>query len=217
MCGRFTLRTPHNLLVERFMLATAPEWPPRYNIAPTQDTLVIRAQEGQRIATPRRWGLIPSWAKDPKIGNSLINARSETVAEKPTFRSAFKRRRCLIPANGYYEWKREGKLKLPHLYQVRGGEPFAFAGLWERWQELETFTVLTTIANELAAKVHDRMPVVLSLMDCDRWLDPDSDPAELVRLLEPYPAAEMTDTAVSTFVNNARNEGPECMTCINSL
>ncbi len=212
MCGRITLRTPMNLIVERFMLDSAPStFVPRYNIAPTQTTLVVRADEGKHIAANLRWGLIPSWAKDAKIGVSMINARSETVAEKPAFRSAFKKRRCLVPVDGYYEWLREGKTKLPHLYQIKDGEPFALAGLWERWQEVETFTVLTTSANELAAKVHDRMPVILSPLDCERWLDPDSDPADLQKLLEPYPTDDMTDTPVSTFVNSSRNEGPECM------
>lgn len=205
-------------LAERFMVETPLfEVRARYNIAPTQDTLVIRAHDGKREAAMLRWGLIPSWAKDTKMAASLINARSETVAEKPAFRSAFKKRRCLVPVDGYYEWLREGKAKLPHLYQMKDGEPFAFAALWESWQEVETFTVLTTAANELAAKVHDRMPVILGPLDCERWLAPESDPGDLAKLLGPYPATDMTDTPVSTHVNNARNEGPECVQCVSSL
>jgi putative SOS response-associated peptidase YedK len=213
MCGRFTLREPLGPLVERFMarLVAELDWPPRYNIAPTQEALVIRSEEGERVAAPLRWGLVPSWAKDTKLAASMTNARAETVAEKPAFRAAFKKRRCLVPADGYYEWRREGKLRLPHLYQIHGGEPFAFAGLWERWQDLETFTILTTSANALAAQVHDRMPVILSPLDSARWLDPASDPNALLRILEPYPAADMTDTPVSTYVNNSRHEGPDCI------
>src|SRR5687767_14077263 len=129
-------------LAERFMVATPLlELRPRYNIAPTQDALVVRAYDGKRAAALLRWGLIPSWAKDTKIAASLINARSETVGEKPDCRSAFKKRSCLVPVDGYYEWLRERNTKLPHLYRINGGEPFAFAGLWERWQDLETFTV----------------------------------------------------------------------------
>jgi putative SOS response-associated peptidase YedK len=216
MCGRFTLRTPQSVLVPEFM-AEFPVIVPRYNIAPTQETVVVRLDEdGQRVAVPMKWGLIPSWAKDAKIAASLINARGETVAEKPAFRAAFKRRRCLIPADGYYEWLREGKQKLPHLYQIEQGKPFAFAGLWERWNDIETFTVVTTSANDLAAKVHDRMPVILSKLDRERWLEPSAEPAELTKLIEPYPAADMTDTPVSTHVNNARHEGPECLASPNA-
>jgi putative SOS response-associated peptidase YedK len=205
------LRTPQSVLVPEFM-AEFPVVVPRYNIAPTQETIVVRLNEaGQRVAVPMKWGLIPSWAKDAKIAASLINARGETVAEKPAFRAAFKRRRCLIPADGYYEWLREGKQKLPHLYQIKQGELFAFAGLWERWNDLETFTVVTTSANDLAAKVHDRMPVILSPLDRQRWLNPEAQAEDLTKLIEPFPSADMTDTPVSTHVNNARNEGPECL------
>jgi putative SOS response-associated peptidase YedK len=212
MCGRFTLRTPQNVLVTRFMLETTPSLFERYNVAPTQESLVVRAMDGHRQGVFMRWGLIPSWAKDSKIGASLINARAETIAEKPAYRTAFQRRRCLVPADGYYEWKREGKRKLPFLYERKDGAPFALAAVWDSWQGMETFSVLTTSANELAQEVHDRMPVILSELDYAPWLDDKVPAADLLPLLTPFPASDMTCRAVSPTVNNARNEGPECIT-----
>lgn len=209
MCGRFTLRTPMNRLAERFRFETSAELSitPRYNIAPTQDVLAIRQHDGQRCATFLRWGLIPSWAKE--VGTGTINARSETLVEKPMFRNLLKRKRCLVIADGYYEWRTEGKAKLPLFYEVERGEPFAFAALWDSWQGLETCSLITTRANELAKAVHDRMPVILHDSDYDAWLDPSvTDPAYV---LEPYEEAAMSVRPASHYVNSSRHEGPECL------
>jgi putative SOS response-associated peptidase YedK len=221
MCGRFTLRTPLGLLVEQFLAEPAPalQLALRYNVAPTQHVPVVRLDAGRRQLTTMHWGLIPSWAKDPKVGYSTINARADTLAAKPAFRTAFKKRRCLVLADGYYEWLREGKQKLPYLYEVDGGRPFAFAGLWEQWwgenregPPLESCTIVTTSANELARNVHDRMPVILDEADQAAWLDPQQqDAAALAHLFDPFPADRMTIRPVSVYVNNARNEGPQCL------
>jgi putative SOS response-associated peptidase YedK len=211
MCGRFTLRTPMNLLAQRFLFDTQNvlELSPRYNIAPTQNVLAVRNEQGQRWSALLHWGLIPAWAKDAKVAYSTINARAETLAEKPAFRTAYRRRRCLVLADGYYEWKREGKAKLPLLYEIEGGQPFAFAGLWEAWRGFESCTIITTTANDLAKHVHDRMPVILQENDFDAWLDTAHENADY--LLQPFPAAQMSVKPVGTFVNNARNEGPDCI------
>ncbi len=220
MCGRFTLRTPLGLLVEQFMLQHSLPFTPRYNIAPTQNVLAVRSEQGERSPVLLHWGLIPAWAKDTKIGYSTINARADTLATKPAFRTALKKRRCLIPADGYYEWLKEGKIKQPYLYEVDGGQPFAFAGLWEQWwgpnhqssTPLESCTIITTEANDLARQVHDRMPVILDAVDYDVWLDPANQDAESLRyLFDPFPADRMTVRAVSTYVNNAKHEGVECL------
>lgn len=217
MCGRFTLRTKLNVLLDQFAaeLGETKTFDARYNIAPTQEVLAIRHPR-QLVAL--RWGLIPSWAKDAKIASSTINARGDTVADKPAFRSAFKKRRCLVLADGYYEWLKDGKAKLPHLYEMDDGRPFALAGLWERWggpdgnTPVETCSLITTDANELAAKVHDRMPVILPPDEYDLWLDPEfQDRDKLLSMLRPFPADEMTVRPVSTFVNNARNQGEACV------
>jgi putative SOS response-associated peptidase YedK len=219
MCGRYALDATAEDLIEGFKLLRKLEWTkPRYNIAPTQQVLGLRFDEE---ATPRepvrlKWGLIPSWAKDAKIGNSLINARGDTVATKPSFRAAFKKRRCLIPATGFYEWLRiDPKNKQPFLIAPADGRLMAFAGLWEYWDKgdepIESCTIITTDANEPMTAVHDRMPVILDPDDYDRWLDPASDPAALQELLRPAPDDFLTFTKVSTVVNNARNERPECV------
>jgi putative SOS response-associated peptidase YedK len=164
-----------------------------------------------------QWGLIPSWAKDPKIGNKLINARAETLAEKPSFRNAFKRRRCLIIADGFYEWQKLEKRKQPYYIKMQDGKPFAFAGLWENWkspegEEVISCTIVTTAANSLMEPIHDRMPVILSLDECDRWLDSSvSDPQVLQSLLKPYKSDEMQAISVSATVNNPANETAECI------
>jgi putative SOS response-associated peptidase YedK len=207
MCGRYTLRSKLNVLLRQFGAETSiQQLPLRYNIAPTQDVPVIRQADAGRELVTMRWGLIPSWSKDPKKGPLLINARADTVAEKPSFRSAFKNRRCLIPADGFYEWKADGRKKQPYLFEVHDGEPFAFAGLWEQWKEIESCVIITTDANELSAQFHDRMPVILAPNDYAEWLESE----EPGKLLTPYPASEMSATAVNPIVNNARNEGPEC-------
>ena len=215
MCGRFTLRTSPAQLAEIFALLRAPELKPRYNIAPTQPVAVVRAQDGGRQLSLMHWGLIPSWSRDPSAGARMINARAETVASRPAFRSAFRRQRCLIPADGFYEWKKVGAQKQPYYFSFRSGEPFAFAGLWEHWghdgSAIDSCTIITTEPNELAAQVHDRMPVIIGREDYDRWLDPENhSTSELQALLVPCPADEMAMRPVSRRVNSPRNEGPEC-------
>lgn len=218
MCGRFTLTVDPAELQELFGLSEpAPAaLTPRYNIAPTQPVAVIPNREPRRLEL-FQWGLIPSWAKDPKIGNSLINARAETAAEKPAFRAALKRRRCLIPADGFYEWKKTGKTKTPMYIQMKGGLPFAFAGLWEVWSApdgstVPTCTILTTTANALVREIHDRMPVILPPEAFGVWLTPGELPvAEAQAWLKPFAAEALTARLVSTRVNNPRSEGPELL------
>ena len=226
MCARYTLRTPLNLVVEEFQLGIPGllknfEAVPCDNVAPTQTVIGAKMNaEGKRELALFHWGLFPSWATDKKIARSTVNARGETVATKPAFRAAFKKRRCLVIADGYYEWKAEGKVKIPYLNEIDGGKPFAFAGLWETWYgedkngpPLESCTLVTTDANSLASELHDRMPVLLQPKDYDRWLDPNlQDTDEIAALIAQYPVEHMSAKRLgSTFVNNARNEGPECL------
>ena len=218
MCGRFNLKLTPAELLEIFALIREFDFPPRYNIAPTQSVVTIRKSGIFREATAMHWGLIPSWAKDPSIGNRMINARAETIAEKPSFRNAFKKQRCLIPATGFYEWKKTGgKTKQPYHIGMNDGEPFAFAGLWESWQggeqkTIESCTIITTEANRLLSDIHDRMPVILSEEDYDTWLDPKLKDAEtLQELLNPLDPEAMRVYPVSTLVNSPRNDRPECM------
>lgn len=215
MCGRFSQSLRSEAIAEAFQLIETPDWQPRYNIAPTQMIpAIVAAESGNRQFKPLRWGLIPSWSKDPTIGAKLINARSETVAEKPSFRSAFKQRRCLILADGFYEWRKQSGKKQPFYFRLENGSPFAFAGLWERWDSedsrLETCTILTTEANQTVAQVHDRMPVILKADSYDRWLDPSQPPALLQELLRPYDSDLMTAYPVSLSVNSPRNDTPDC-------
>lgn len=212
MCGRFTLRLSPEELQQIFDVMRAPEWTPRFNIAPTQNVVILREQAGERELSLARWGLIPSWAKDESMGARMINARSETIHEKPSFRTAFKSQRCLVVADGFYEWKPDGKKKQPHFIRLANEQPFAFAGLWETWGDLETCTIVTTAANDLLKPMHERMPVILSPVDYDIWLDPNTIKREpLEFLFESYPAHEMKVDPVSTYVSNARNEGPDCL------
>jgi putative SOS response-associated peptidase YedK len=221
MCGRYTLRAPGKVVADLFGLAEEPPLRPRYNIAPTQPVPVVRVlranpQTKQRELVPLRWGLIPPWASDPAIGNRLINARAETVASKPAFRGALRRRRCLVPADGFYEWRKEGSKKQPVYVRRKDGQPFAFAGLWERWERegevIESCAIITTGANDLMAEFHDRMPVILDPKDYGVWLDPGvQDPKVLGPLLRPYPGDEMEVYPVSTLVNNPRHEDPRCV------
>ncbi|MGH7369454.1 MAG: SOS response-associated peptidase, partial [Candidatus Methylomirabilaceae bacterium] len=189
---------------------------PRYNIAPTQTVIVVN-DDGTRHLMQMQWGLIPSWAKDPTIGTRMINARGETVATKPAFRAALRRRRCLIPADGFYEWQPVGRRKQPVYITLKTREPFSFAGLWEIWtsregKELKTCTIITTEANELLKPIHDRMPVILTKEAESVWLGPTiQDPAILLPLLTPYPAQEMEVHPVSTRVNNPTHDSPECI------
>lgn len=214
MCGRFTLHTNLSLLAKQLGLPFTPEYVPRYNIAPTNDVLTVLAGEQGRTARMMRWGLIPFWADDPKIGSKMINARAETLAEKPAFRAALKARRCLVVADGYYEWLKAGKRRIPHYIHRADRQPFCFAGLWERWgreNPLESCTIITTEANSLTRPLHERMPVILDPVDCESWLNPQSSPAELVDLLEPFPSDELSFEQVNEFVNKVGNEGPECL------
>ena len=209
MCERFFLKL-YGQLAEAFGVADAPSIE-RYNITPGQTVPVVVQSEAGRQLRMMKWGLVPSWSRDPSIGFKTINARSETVAEKPTFRAAFKKRHCLVPASGFFEWKTIGKKKLPTLFRPREGL-FAFAGLWETWEKggepLNTFTILTTSANEVVTSTHDRMPVILDRADYGTWLDATKGGGELLR---PYRAEAMTATPVDTFVNDARHEGPQCI------
>ena len=219
MCGRFTLRTPASELAQMFALLDVAELIPRYNIAPTQPVLTVRHHEQNRILSSARWGLVPFWAKDLKIGARMINARSETIATKPAFRAAFKKRRCLIPADGFYEWERlSSKKKQPWLMEMQNGQPFAFAGLWETWrpnkdddsETIESCTIITTTANSVLADLHERMPVILAESDYDLWLDIKTPTDDLQQLLRPCADEEIARRAVNSIVNNARNEVPEC-------
>ena len=218
MCGRFTLTADISALQESFpWLGIPPGLEPRYNIAPTQPVAVV-PNDGKNRLDFYTWGLIPSWAKDPSIGSRMINARAETLAEKPSFRSAFRRRRCLVLADGFYEWRSDGgKSKTPMYIRLEDGSPFAFAGLWEIWnapdgsQVLST-AIITTEPNPLMAKIHNRMPVILPERAYPLWLQAgEADPKELSALLAPYPAEEMVAYPVSRLVNSPANDLPACI------
>ncbi|MFN2378140.1 MAG: SOS response-associated peptidase [Candidatus Binatia bacterium] len=214
MCGRLVLTTPADAIAAEFAAMTGGlVLRPSYNVAPTQNVVVVRETGGTRTLAMLRWGLIPFWAKDPTIASRLINARSETAAEKPSFREAMKKRRCIVPASGFYEWKREGTRKQPWYFHPRSGAGlFAIAGLWESWTDpdgniVETCCLLTTAANAVLAPVHDRMPVILGHEDALRWLDPsEKDPGRLADLLAPAAEAVLGGHPVSTAVNNVRND-----------
>lgn len=221
MCGRFTQHSQLEL-IKKILAGEVQlhinDYTPRYNIAPSQPVLAIREvpKTKEREWVHLRWGLIPSWAKDPKLGNKLINCRSETVFEKPSFRAAVKSRRCLILADGYYEWKTEGKTKQPYHITLKSQEPFWMAGLWEKWRfediDIESCTVITTEANDYLQSIHHRMPVIIKKETMDIWLDQTvSDQKTLAGLFSPYPAGEMQLNAVSTLVNKAAFDGPECI------
>jgi putative SOS response-associated peptidase YedK len=219
MCGRFTLFEADKVLSKEFGVSGVPPLSPRYNIAPSQPIAAVRTPHtgiGRELAL-LRWGLIPSWSKDPAIGNRLINARAETVKEKPSFRNAFRRHRCLIPTNGFYEWQRQERGKQPYFVRMRDGRVFAFAGLWDRWESsdkdvIETCTILTTAANTVLAPIHGRMPVVLPQAEYARWLDPAlKDPDSLSPLLVPFPPEEMLAIPVSPRVNAPSTDDEECI------
>lgn len=222
MCARFTLKTGAAELIDAFELAESPdELEPRYNVAPSQRVAVVPNLPGPRSVKLARWGLIPSWARDPKIAQKLVNARSETVAEKPSFRDALRFRRCLVLADGFYEWRKHGGGKMPMYIRLRGGEPFAMAGLWETWRDpkapvqdalVHTCTLLTTTPNALMAPIHNRMPVILPREAWTTWLQPRDPGAELLLpLLQPYPAEAMRAVEVSPWVNSVRNDAPRCV------
>ena len=222
MCGRFTLKTDPETLTETFPGFTTPaadEMTPRYNITPSQRVAVV-ANNGENSVEFFQWGLIPSWAKDPKIGNRMINARSETLAEKPSFRTPYKRRRCLILSDGFYEWRAEpgSKTKTPFYIRLKSEKPFAFAGLWEAWSPnidddpLLSCTIITTSPNALMETIHRRMPVILEPDGYEQWLDPsEQSPKQLDGLLQSYPAEEMEAYPVSRLVNRPSNDSPDCI------
>jgi putative SOS response-associated peptidase YedK len=219
MCGRFSQTASPEVIAQQFELIDPPLFNPRYNIAPSQPVVAIRIDPDTttRRLVQLRWGLIPSWAKDTKIGNQCINAKAETVAEKPAFRAAFKKRRCLVVATGFYEWQRQRPVKQPMWIGLRSKQPFAFAGLWEHWtpaegEPLETCTIITTEPNELMQSIHNRMPVILAPTSYDQWLDPAFQHIEpLKALLRPYLSEELTAYPVSTLVNNPRHDAPQCL------
>ena len=225
MCGRYVTVSSPALLAERFGVTEirAPELDPSYNVAPRADVPVVAERHGERILDVVRWGLIPSWAKDRSIGDRFINARGETLSTSNAFKRAFERRRCIVPADGFYEWQAiEGqRTKQPWFFRRRDGEPLAFAGLWEIWHDrnegddaprIRSCTIITTTPNELVAPIHNRMPLVLAESAWDTWLDVDNhDTAALTRLIGPMPAAELEAWTVSTLVNKADNNGPELL------
>lgn len=221
MCGRFSLSTDKDDLQSRygFVDPSGILLKPRYNIAPTQQSPVVTVNEGTRVLAMMRWGLVPYWAKDASIGYKLINARAETLAQKSSFKKSFREKRCLVLADGFYEWRKTGGKapKIPLRFVLRSREPFAFAGLWDSWQTPEgdtlfTFTIITTEANELMSTIHDRMPVILHQKDEDQWLDPElKDVNKLIPLLAPYPSDLMDCYEVSPRVNSPKNDDPECI------
>ena len=201
MCGRYALHSNPEVVALLFGLSEVPAYAPRYNIAPSAQVLIVRGNEAAMV----RWGLVPRWAKDPSIGAKMNNARAETIAEKPSFREAYRKRRCLIPANGFYEWKPENGLKQPYYIYPSGGALFAFAGLWEQWNDLQTCAVVTTDSNEKMAAVHERMPVIVSPAEYSAWLEGDEIP------LRACPDSAIDIRRVSRAVNNARTDIPELL------
>ena len=217
MCGRFTQSQSIQTVAKEFQVEqVSSDLGPSYNIAPTQKVAVI-ITDGIKQLVPVRWGLVPSWAKDPSIGSKMINARAETVTEKASYRNAFKKRRCLVVADGFYEWQKTGDAKRPIYIRLKSGKPFAFAGLYEVWKspegkEVTTCTIITTEANELMKPIHERMPVIIPAESQDEWLDPAAEGKDqLLDMLRPYPAGEMEAYPVSKRVNSPRNNSPECI------
>ena len=231
MCGRYSITSPPEAIQRLFQVPELPNLPARYNVAPTQDVPVVRVggdqegPDGGRHLVQLRWGLVPFWADDPMIGAKMINARAESAADKPAFRAAFRRRRCLVVADGFYEWKAppqdgsaaKGQRKQPYRIEFRDRRPFGFAGLWERWTDpqdqsvLETCTILTTEANDDLKEIHPRMPVMLSPDAFGSWLDPEADIETAKSLLAPYPNAELTAYPISTRVNAVKNDDPSIL------
>lgn len=218
MCGRFTSLLSPELLAAIYNVPAPSAIHPRYNIAPTQELLTVRQRsEGERILSTVKWGLVPHWAKDASAGSRMINARCETIHEKPSFRQAIRSRRCIVPASGFFEWLATPSGKIPHYITMRDNSPFSFAGIWDSWrsengEDLETCAILTTGANSLMAQIHDRMPVILHSGEFDLWLDRTvTDPLSLQRLYQPYPADLMQSWQVSTIVNSPTHDSPECL------
>jgi putative SOS response-associated peptidase YedK len=216
VCGRFNLFAAPREVADLFALCDVPDLPARYNIAPSQMVATVELQSDRpgRVLTMMRWGLVPHWSKGDKPA-AFINARAESAAVKPAFRDSFRKRRCLIPASGFFEWAKTGSAKQPYHFHQPGGSLFAFAGLWDRWTgpagPIQSCCILTTEANEVVRPLHDRMPVIMPPADFDKWLDSKADPAGLEQLLRPLPANELQADAVSTLVNSPKNEGPELL------
>ncbi|MGI6454284.1 MAG: SOS response-associated peptidase [bacterium] len=219
MCGRFSLITPVEILKNIFRLNRTIDIQPRYNIAPTQSVPVIRIHQktGERELVELRWGLVPHWAKDLSIGNKMINAKAETLFEKPSYKKAAQKRRCLIPADGFYEWRKEKKQKIPYYFFNKSQQPLALGGIWERWtspegEVVETFSIITTEANSLMQPIHNRMPLILTADEYDHWLDPTIEqPEEIQRCLQSYPTEQMEHYSVSSWVSNVMHEGAKCI------
>ena len=219
MCGRYSQSQSPSKLIQRFAIkGPHPKGiKPRYNIAPSQNAPVVVYQEETSLEV-FRWGLIPSWSKDPSIGNRMINARAETLTSKPSYRRPFRRSRCLIPADGFYEWQIQpgGKSKSPFRIRLASNEPFGFAGLWDQWRdknggEVRTFTIITTEANKTLSPIHDRMPVILKPEDEAAWLNPSTEPERLLQMLVPYPDGSLEVYEVSKLVNSPKNDTPDCL------
>ncbi|HKT87764.1 MAG TPA: SOS response-associated peptidase [Candidatus Sulfotelmatobacter sp.] len=218
MCGRYRLSRRKQIVEERFDAAGDEDWEPRYNVAPTQPVPVIRQhpKDPKRVMSLVRWGLIPSWSKDASGAAKMINARAETAHTLPAFQDALRRRRCLVPADGFYEWQKRGSTKQPYCFEVNDGQLFAFAGLWERWKDpngnwVKTCSILTTTPNAVTSAVHDRMPVILDPENYDVWLDPGMTKVEaLTEMLKPYDARLMRCFPVSTRINQVKNDDAEC-------
>jgi putative SOS response-associated peptidase YedK len=220
MCGRFAFYSPSEAAAALFGVSASVEVQPRYNIAPTQFIAAIREDEKrERELVMLRWGLVPFWAKEPSIGNKMINARAETVAEKPAYRAAYRHRRCIVLADGFYEWRREGDVKTPHFISLASGEPFALAGLWENWtdkksgESLQTTTLITTAANDFMTPLHHRMPVILEAGTAGEWLAGSTDLLDDVAAMTPALQAWPVDRRV----NNARNEGEELISAVGDI
>ena len=227
MCGRFTLRAAASVIAEQFAVFDFPPFSPRFNVAPSQPVPVVRLRGGGDVG-PRRelvamqWGLVPSWANDPAIGGRLINARAETVGQKPAFRAAYRSRRCLVVADGFYEWQRAGRRRQAYFFHRPDDGPFGFAGLWEHWEgaeggSLESCTIVTTEAGATVRPVHDRAPVIVGAGDYEAWLDPAVPMERVASLLRPAAAGELVAVAVGSYVNDARHEGPECIEAARGL
>ena len=216
MCGRFTLHLPADVIAKIFKVLLLANLPPRYNVAPSQLNLVVRQTTEGRQIVPMKWGFIPHWAKDPRLGYSMINARAETIDVKPAFKGSFRSRRCLVVSDGFYEWRHGGKVKEPFYITLKDGGVMAFAGLWDHWQNpegefVESYTIITCESNELVSTLHFRMPVIIGQKDYDTWLDPATPLDQVKKLLLPYPAERMTLWKVGPLVNSTKIDSEECI------
>jgi putative SOS response-associated peptidase YedK len=217
MCGRFAqLQTISDLIKAYFVDDVLTDVLPGYNISPGSRIISIIRKDTKRLLVDFQWGLIPHWAKERAADRGLINARAESVSQKPSFRNAFKARRCLIPASGFYEWKKEGRIKIPYYVRLLTGRPFTFAGIHETWaspggEEVATCAIITTGPNEIMKRIHDRMPVIIGDANRDAWLDPSLGPEDALSLLKPYPDDAMEAYPVSTLVNSPKNDSPDCI------